>query len=78
VGPAYRSQTVGIGQSQIEQDKVNRTRRQMMLSVPQALYMRQLDLLQALVVQHLAQQTRVSWIIFDQEKYFDRFLRHPL
>ena len=35
-------------------------------------------LLRALLVQHLAQQTGVSRVVFDQKKYLDRFSPHPL
>ena len=77
MGPFYRSQLLCIGQAQIKHDDVNRVLRQMLLRVNQALDLRYFGLVRALLVQHFAQQTLVPKAVFDQVKYFDRFLRHP-
>jgi hypothetical protein len=60
-----------IGQPQVEQYNVNLTLGEMLLSLTHALRVYQLDLLRDLLVEHLAEQTSVTGVIFDYEKHFD-------
>ena len=73
VGPPYRSQSLCIGQSQVEQDNVDRMLRKILLGRTHASHVRQFCVVRALIVEHFAEQTGVSGIIFDQENCFDRF-----
>ena len=54
-GPAYRFQSLGIGQPQIEQDTVNRILRQILLGFSHARHVYQFGIVQALLVEHLAE-----------------------
>jgi hypothetical protein len=67
-----------VGQRQVEHDYVNRTRRKMLFGLTHTLHVRQFDLMRAWLTEHLAQQTGVPEVIFDQKKSCDRFLAHPL
>ena len=46
-------------------------------AVAHALHVRQFGVVRALLVEHLAEQTGVSGVIFDQENCLDRFHVHP-
>src|SRR6202011_5562044 len=74
----YRSQSLNIGQTQVEQDNVKRPLRKELLGVAHALHMREFGVVRALLAEHLAEQTGVSRAVFDQQKYFDGFLAHAL
>ena len=67
VGPPYRSQSVSIGQPQVEQDDVDRMLRQVLLGLSHALHVGQFGCCEPLLVEHLAQQTGVSRVVFDQK-----------
>src|ERR1700682_1036327 len=50
----------------------------MLLGLADAPHTRQFGAVHALFGEHLVQQSDVSGVIFDQEKYFDGFRAHPL
>ena len=52
--------------------------RKMLLGRAHAVHMRQFDVMRAVFVEHFAEQTGVSEIIFDQENCFDQFRTHSL
>ena len=76
--PPYRFQSLRIGQPQVEQDDVDRMLRKMLLGLAHASDVRQLSVVRALLVEHLAEQAGVAGVVFDQQNRFDRFLAHPL
>ena len=67
VGPADSFQSLRIDQTKIEQNNIDRMRREMPLGVAQTHHMRQSDIKRAMLVEHHAEQTGVSGIILDQE-----------
>jgi hypothetical protein len=78
VAPAYRFQSLCIGQPQVEQDDVDGVLRKVLLGLSHALHVRQFDVARALLPEHPAQQPGVSGVIFDQEKSRDRFPVHQI
>lgn len=65
-----------IGQTEVEQDDIDRVLRKMALGVAHGLHVRECGVLQTLLLEHLAQQTRVARIILDQQDRSDRFPVH--
>src|SRR5680860_278317 len=66
------------GNPRSSKNNVDRVLRKMLLGLTHARHVRQFDVARALLVEHLAQQTGVSGVIFDQEQQRDRLLAHPL
>src|ERR1700683_2930337 len=77
MGPPCRAYSLCLRQPQVQDDNVNRVVQKMLLCLTDALHVRQFGVLRVLVVEHLAEQSRISEVIFAQEKHSDRFLAHP-
>jgi hypothetical protein len=76
VGAAYRAQSLRIGQSRVEQNDVDRMARQINLGRTHAVYVRQFDIVRAVIFEHFAEHAHVSGIIFNQENCFEQFRGH--
>src|ERR1700732_5067779 len=64
-----------IRQSHVQQDDVHSTLGKMCLGFPQAQEVRQFETAGSLIAEHLANQTGISRVIFDQ-KNLERFFFH--
>ncbi len=71
-----RFQSLCIGQPQVEQDNVDHMLGKMLLGVADASHLRDFQAMRVMLVDHFAEQARVAGVIFDEEKYLDRFLAH--
>ena len=78
VSPPNCLKPLGIGQSQIQQDNVDLTRCKMLLGFAHTLHMRQIRAARFVLMEHFAQQTGVSVVIFHHQNDPDRFLTHAL
>jgi hypothetical protein len=74
VDAAYRSESLRIWQSGIEQNDVNLALAKMLLGCAHAIHVRQRGVIRAVLAKHLAEQTDISGIILDQENFFDQSL----
>ena len=68
MSPPYRSQSLHIGQPQVEQHDVNRTLREIFLGLVHARRVHQLDVVRAELIEHLTEQTDVSGVVFDEKQ----------
>ena len=69
VGAPHGFEALGIGQSQVEEDHVDLALGKMFLSIAHAHDVRQFGVVRVLLVEHLAEQSSVSGIVFhDEEK----------
>ena len=62
-----RFEPLGIGQSQVEQDDVNRMFRERLFGPPDVLHVHQLDVVPGELLEHLAEQTAFSEPVVNQE-----------
>ncbi len=76
MGPSYRTQTLGVGQPEVEQDDVDGMAGKMDLRLAHGDHVRHLDPVAPLLIEHLPEQPRVAGIVFDQEEDLGRSLAH--
>ena len=72
VRPPHGLQSLCVGQAQVEQDDVNGMLGKMITARPSLMFhdVRQLGIVRALLVEHLAEQAGVSRVVLDQEQQF--------
>ena len=76
VGPADGVQSFRVDQAEIEQDEVDRVLREMPLPIRHALDVGHVRVVRTTLVEHLAEQTSVSRVVFDQEQRGDGVRAH--
>jgi hypothetical protein len=73
VSPPNCFQSLHVGQSQVEQDNVNRMFGKIFCGVGHALDVDQFAMVRSLRDEHFADYPGISVIIFDQENFAERF-----
>jgi len=71
-------QPVRSGRLQVNHDHVNRISRKKPLGLAHAIDVKQRNCVRRLTVEHLLNQTRICWILFDQKDRFARSLAHAV
>ena len=69
VGAPYRSSPCASGKPRSSRMMSTACSAKMLLGLAHAIHMGQFGVVRALLVEHLAEQTGVSWVVLDQEKH---------
>ncbi len=76
MSPAHSVEAGRVRQAEVEKDNVKLPLLQILLGLRHGLNVGEFSVALALFVDHFAEQTSVSGIVFDEKKHLDRFLVH--